>query len=209
MDERYLKVDGKFLFFIYKPRKFNDCATFITYWRKWAREECNADFHFVAQAIPCEKDFSFYFNNGFDAVFTNRIMNAALGQQKSILISLKNIILRFFNLPRLVSFKSVINQSYNREDTTDNLYPGIICGWDHTPRSGRKGYLFTGFNKELFKKHIENQISLVKDKTYEHRIIFLKSWNEWGEGNFMEPDFEFGKQKIEAFEEVTSSWNDL
>ena len=197
-DSRYIKVDGKPLFFIYKPRKFDDCKNFINCWRKWAREECDTDFHFVAQAIPGENDFSSYFENGFDAVFTNRIMNASLGIQSNLFATVKNIFFKIAKWPRLIPFSQVIKQSYDETDKTEKLYPGIICGWDHTPRSGTKGYLFTGFDSESFKTHIEKQISLVSQKQQEHKIIFLKSWNEWGEGNFMEPDLEFGNEKLKV-----------
>lgn len=35
-------------------------------------------------------------------------------------------------------------------------------------------------------------------KPKEERIVFLKSWNEWAEGNYMEPDLKFGRGYLEA-----------
>jgi len=32
-------------------------------------------------------------------------------------------------------------------------------------------------------------------------IVFLKSWNEWGEGNYMEPDLKYGKKYIETLKQ--------
>ena len=37
------------------------------------------------------------------------------------------------------------------------------------------------------------------------KIVFLKSWNEWGEGNYMEPDTTFGRQYIEKLAEAVAS----
>ena len=45
-------------------------------------------------------------------------------------------------------------------------------------------------------------VKQVENKESDHKIIFLNSWNEWGEGAYMEPDLEFGKGKIEALAEV-------
>ena len=39
-------------------------------------------------------------------------------------------------------------------------------------------------------------------KKKNNKIIFLKSWNEWGEGNYMEPDLKFGKGYIQALAEA-------
>ena len=32
----------------------------------------------------------------------------------------------------------------------------------------------------------------------DEQILFIKSWNEWAEGNYLEPDAEYGVAKLEA-----------
>ena len=49
-----------------------------------------------------------------------------------------------------------------------------------------------------FQSTIEEALSYLKDKTSEHRILFLKAWNEWGEGNYVEPDQQFGHGWLDA-----------
>ena len=34
-----------------------------------------------------------------------------------------------------------------------------------------------------------------------------ESWNEWGEGNYMEPDLRFGKQYIEACRQTINAFD--
>ena len=51
---------------------------------------------------------------------------------------------------------------------------------------------------ELFAEHVQEVFDAIKHKEEEDQIVFLKSWNEWGEGNYMEPDLRFGKQYIEV-----------
>ena len=55
-----------------------------------------------------------------------------------------------------------------------------------------------GSSPDLFKKHVITALEKVKGKKDEHQIIFLKSWNEWGEGNYVEPDLKFGHGYIDA-----------
>ena len=55
-----------------------------------------------------------------------------------------------------------------------------------------------------FKKHILDALEMVKEKEDEHRVVILKSWNEWGEGNYVEPDQEFGHGWLDAIKEALS-----
>ena len=84
------------------------------------------------------------------------------------------------------------------EDSRENVYPSIIPGWDHTPRSGREGMVMTNSTPEYFEQHVKEAVNMVKHKEPEHRIIIIKSWNEWAEGNYMEPDLKWGKKYLEA-----------
>ncbi|MBQ9364008.1 MAG: glycoside hydrolase family 99-like domain-containing protein, partial [Bacteroidaceae bacterium] len=45
---------------------------------------------------------------------------------------------------------------------------------------------------------MEKALELVKNKQDEHKILFLKSWNEWAEGNYVEPDLRFGHGYLDA-----------
>jgi hypothetical protein len=90
-----------------------------------------------------------------------------------------------------------------KEDIIENIYPTIISGWDHTPRSGKKGLIMTGMTPSQFEKHIKKAILVVAGKRYDHRIIMLKSWNEWAEGNYMEPDLKWGYEYLECLKKYT------
>ena len=54
----------------------------------------------------------------------------------------------------------------------------------------------------LFKQHLLEAIDCIKHKDEQHRILFLRSWNEWGEGNYIEPDEKWGKAYLNVIREV-------
>lgn len=43
---------------------------------------------------------------------------------------------------------------------------------------------------------------MVENKPMDKRFIFLKSWNEWAEGNYMEPDLKYGNGFLEALKSI-------
>ena len=80
------------------------------------------------------------------------------------------------------------------------MIPTLIPNWDHSPRGGKNSLVFNHCTPELWKEQAVKVINLTKHKS--NKLIMLKSWNEWGEGNYMEPDLKYGKQNIEILGKI-------
>ena len=65
--------------------------------------------------------------------------------------------------------------------------------------------IFYDSTPDLFKKHLIDSLEVIKDKQDEHKILFLRAWNEWGEGNYLEPDAQYGRQYLDVMREVIIS----
>ena len=70
--------------------------------------------------------------------------------------------------------------------------------WDRSPRSGNKEGIYINATPEHFKHHIEDALKVIANKQPEHKILILRSWNEWGEGNYVEPDLKYGHGFLNA-----------
>jgi len=55
---------------------------------------------------------------------------------------------------------------------------------------------------ELFEEHLREAVGALGDRADDHKLVFLKSWNEWAEGNHLEPDTKWGTQYLEAVNRV-------
>ena len=82
----------------------------------------------------------------------------------------------------------------------EEVVPTILPGWDHSPRSRMRAFVMHNSTPEAFKAHVQ-AIKAIVDKK-QNQLVMLKSWNEWGEGNYMEPDQRCGKRYIEVLGEV-------
>lgn len=201
-DKRYMTVDGKLIFMIYRPFEFEDVSGFMKDWQQLAAENGLKGFYFIAQLngshLDVAKDkIDKALKLGFDAVNTVRLGCASSQRSlcKKIIQKAYRILMR---MPGFTRYEEALPLFVSKEEERSNVYPTIIPNWDHTPRSGRNGYILVGSTPNLFKKHVHQVLNIVMNKENHDRIVFLKSWNEWGEGNYMEPDLKYGKRYIET-----------
>ena len=81
-------------------------------------------------------------------------------------------------------------------------YPCVITNWDNTPRSGSRGSVLHNATPEAFRMHVRSALRYVADRPPQHQLVFLKSWNEWAEGNYLEPDRIWGRAFLETFRDT-------
>lgn len=199
-DSRYLKVHNKLLFTIFDPYTFEDFPTFKKVWDELAEKEGLPGFFYVAHVIQNEEQMEHYKEIGYDAInlSLHRTPFDLYEKTTGLVARIKE---HFTAGPNKVDYKKAIQVMDSPLYERNDIYPTIIPNWDHTPRSGRFGRLFTNCTPELFGKHVRTTFDRLKNKPEEDQVVFLKSWNEWGEGNYLEPDLEFGTAFGDALKE--------
>lgn len=195
-DKRYLKVNGKLFFIIYDPIGFEYCKLFIETWRELAHKEGLTDFYFVGTDYD-SRNKNIILGKGFDAIYNDDHTNIHhhLSTFQKVVLLLKREI---FHRPTVFKYKDAMKYMVNEDCKNREVIPSIVPNWDHSPRSAHRAFILSDSKPELFQKLASDTISLIEQKPKEEQIIMIKSWNEWGEGNYMEPDTEFGRGYIEA-----------
>lgn len=205
-DRRYLTCDGKPMFFVYKPLQLPDMRHFIDYWRKLAQENGLPGICFVAigQALFSEWACGGYYRKMKDAGFDYmNVVNVWEGSgYRRLTKRVLNLLYRRQVLPDIRPYSPEIFDS--AIDAYEDVIPSVVPCWDHTPRSGMRGVVLHGSTPEKFEAAVDRMLGRIGAKTAEHRFLMVKSWNEWAEGNYLEPDLTWGRRYLEALKRAVS-----
>ena len=201
-DVRYVCVDGKPIFLIYKPLQITESKATLNMWRKMAQKTGLSGLHLVAVSNDIAIDFQ---SLGYDAsVLVPRIAQHWVSR-RNLLAYIRHRVNKIRNFPDIVDFETVSGKPIPENPTGIDVYPAVIHAWDNTPRSKKNGVAYVNSTPDLYRKALNLAVRSVSDKPFDHRLIFLKSWNEWAEGNHLEPDLKYGKSYLKVVRDVLHS----
>lgn len=176
------------------------------FWNQLAKENGLPEFFFMSYTTNIA-DFDDETIRKTDVVGLDLIRNIELKQnysKRSLIFNYyRNKIGGILRIPQFVfKYKDAMRYLLDKSCEDENKVPVIVPNWDWSPRRGAGGLIFTDSTPSLFKQHVKQALELIKRKPKNKQILILKSWNEWGEGNYMEPDLKFGKGYIQALKEA-------
>lgn len=197
-DFRYIRHNGMPVFIVYKPLDSDVIADFIKQWNCLIKQNGVAEkFYFIAN-ISEESEKEECIRLGFDAVTLNPFFRFRLIKKYPLLEKIrKRIMTSLFHRPIVIKYSKVVKNFWKENfDSKEDVVPFLLPNWDHSPRSGIHSIVLQNATPKLFEKHALKVLSEVSKK--ENDLVILKSWNEWGEGNYMEPNLKYGKGYIKA-----------
>jgi len=206
-DKRYIHIDEKPVFFIYAPLDFIEIKTFISVWQDLAIKNGLKGIYFIGQ-INRDNEFVTVNKLGLNAICRTGLRDSIDSIKGKVFYSLFGKLRSHFKLTPLnrCNYSKFIKHLENPSlDSLENVFPTVIPNYDHSPRSGRKALILEGSTPELFKEHLQKTVNEISHKEDEHKIIILRSWNEWAEGNYVEPDLKFGHGYLNVIKKIISN----
>ncbi len=203
-DQRYIQIEGKPAFMIYKPFDFVNINKFIAFWQELAKKNGLRGIYFIGQLTNIDKQLETIKEITIDGFNSLRMWDYRLNRS-FIEKAYRKIYRKIFSVPDVVDYSKIYKSFITPLEAQENIFPTIIPNWDHTPRSGKGGTVFKNTNGENFKQHVKEVLKIISQKEYDKRIVFIKSWNEWGEGNYLEPDLKNGYLYLDILQELLVS----
>ncbi|MBI4698007.1 MAG: glycoside hydrolase family 99-like domain-containing protein [Nitrospirae bacterium] len=193
-DDRYVKINGKPLFIIYRPMELPQPMQFADFWRELAVKAGLKGMYLVGIN---HHDWFIPHKYGFDAGILQKLPSKRRHIPWRYMKLKMNAIRNGHNLD-IYDYKHIWPYFLRKRNQDFEEYPCVIPNWDNSPRSGLNSMVIHGSTPELFKLMLRKAMGLVADRPVDRGIVFLKSWNEWAEGNHMEPDLRFGKRYLDV-----------
>lgn len=200
-DARYIAVDGKPLFLIYRPMIIPNVSEAISLLRTMLAERGYPNIHLVyVESMESVNAKVAPRSIGFDACVEFPPQGVAVSSTR-----LTPVIKPGWSGIRY-DYQETIASAISREGVSYARYPGVFPSWDNTPRQPLKATSFDRVSPEFFQVFVENKINQAKDTLPAgERFVFVNAWNEWAEGAHLEPDQAYGHRWLTAIRNAYQS----
>jgi len=200
-DPRYITVDRRPLVYVYDPANLPEGREFTDTWRELAHREGFPGLYFVGEAqVPWNPA-----SKGLDAMVDKRMLPIVQWAPLTDPIGRwKWERKRRFGRPTVYQYGDVWERLVTPPvpDLPNVVrHARLMPNWDNSPRSGANALVLDGCTPDLFRRQVKVVLNQVHDQPVDRRLVFLKSWNEWAEGNYVEPDLKFGRGYLDVLRE--------
>ena len=89
-----------------------------------------------------------------------------------------------------------------REAPGYKRFPCVTPGWDNTPRRQRQGVVMRDCTPAEYERWLRSVVDGFAPYSADENLLFVNAWNEWAEGNHLEPCQRFGRDHLEATRRV-------
>lgn len=198
-DPRYITVNGKPVFMVYRQDLFPNINKTTNIWRSIAVNDygfkglylCVAE-SFNAKINPLEYGFDAAVEFSAHQVISNKLKKKGSNKLINLFTNKNDSTLDFRD------FKLGVEEAINRVIPDYKLYRSVTPSWDNTPRKGSKGIVALGSSPELYQNWLRQLVNNFEPYSQDENFIFINAMNEWAEGNHLEPCIKYGKAFLEA-----------
>lgn len=190
-DKRYMKVNGRLIFGIFDADRIPSFDLMKTVWTDLAKKNGLEGFFFYGLCQGLGRSES-VLRKGYDAIVFDNLATLFHDRKFSLYERAK---FRILKSPHFIQYKDYAEETIRFFSNNRQFVPCLVPNFDHSPRSQYRGVILHGNTPDQWERLCRE---IVKYTHPSNNLLFIKSWNEWGEGNYLEPDMVFGKQYIEA-----------
>ena len=214
-DPRYIRIDGKPVFLVYKTSRLPDPSATSDIWREEARRHGVDELYLIK--VDNHPDQGVHPDRyGFDAAvefqpawhFLQSARRSGFLRRVAARLGLADDVYRRH---RVYRYEDVIEWMRARPRPEYLQFPGVTPMWDNSARRAQHAVIFEGSTPALYEQWLRAATAAFTPPTPDENLVFINAWNEWAEGNHLEPDEKWGRAYLDATRRATSTvavtWN--
>jgi glycosyltransferase involved in cell wall biosynthesis len=188
-DSRYIRVQGKPLLLIYRASHMPDPLRTTSVFREEAQRLGIGDIYLCrVESFPNEHTDPEQI--GFDAALEFQPDWTNIGPP------LKN---PAYRENKVYKYEEVVRRMLLKEAPPHKRFPSVMPSWDNSPRrKGKTASIFMNSTPELYELWLTDTLRRTVHLGLDENFVFINAWNEWAEGNYIEPDQYYGRAYLEA-----------
>jgi len=199
-DPRYIRVKGRPVFIIYRPHHLPDVQASLARLRQECIRAGVGDPYLIGADARCGGTDCR--SLGFDTTLRFEPKLGALPHSQLERPSLKhlwrNLKLGVFSARLKVYDYLEACKAMRWYNPDYPIVPSVFVGFDNTPRRGAQGLIVVNNSPAAFQMQVENELRKTPHPEREDDLLFINAWNEWAEGNHLEPDLRHGHAYLDA-----------
>jgi O-antigen biosynthesis protein len=202
-DPRYFRLDGKPVLLIYRSSQLPDPVATTEIWRNEVRSWGLGDVYLLRiESFPSEVGIPG--DMGFDAAVEFQPFWEH-APRPSVVHAIRRGIrerdTRFSS--RLYRYEGLVEKAIGADRPSYVRWPGVTPGFDNSSRRPVGATIFTGSSPRSYQRWLRHALEKSHEMARQlhppsRGLVFVNAWNEWAEGNHLEPDLRYGKSYLEA-----------
>lgn len=201
-DPRYITVRGKPLLLLYRASLLPNLPRTLQIWREQAQRAGLPGLYVVRMESNFRSELGGIAGTGLDAAadFQPRSIDAPLiGWAKGPVLS--RLAARYYKRNRVREYADLVSAALARPPVDYPRFPCVTPGWDNSARrasSGLPSSIWLGSTPERYEVWLRETLQRFVPFGPDEDFLFINAWNEWAEGNHLEPDQKWGRAYLEA-----------
>lgn len=109
-----------------------------------------------------------------------------------------------YDMHRVYDYAQLMRNMLAKPDAGYVRFHCVTPMWDNSPRRRAGATIFKGATPELYESWLAENVHRLSSRPAEERVLFVNAWNEWAEGNHLEPCQKWGHAFLQATRRAVS-----
>lgn len=199
MDERYIKEQNCPVLLIYRLKNIPHFNDMLRCWNECAKEDGFSGMFLISMDVWRDQASKSRWVNGTVDFEPNKTRAEVMHESGLLKPCKKESFLWNRFAIRSIRYKELCERML-KTSHGKNQFRTVFVDFDDSPRRGERAVITRGSTPRKFGEYLRKSIRRSHEEGNEY--LFINAWNEWGEGNYLEPDTKYGYQYLNQIKQA-------